>query len=637
MQSLNVTITVSGSPAPTGAVVLSGGGFSSAPAALNNGSAILTIPAGSLALGNDTLTASYTPDNGSSSMYSTASGASQQVAVAKITPTVTVTPSSTSITTLQSLNVTIAVSGSPAPTGSVTLIGGGYTSAGTILSNGNASITIPAGSLAAGNDTLTASYTPDSASSTEYSTAAGTSPQVAVAMITPTVTVTPSSSGITTAQSLTVTITLAGSGNATPTGSVTLTSGSYISVATALSSGRASINIPAGSLTVGNDTLTASYTPDNGSSSTYNSATGTSPQVTVAKIMPVVTVTPASSSITTAQSLTVAITVGGGSGNATPTGSVTLTSGTYTSAATALSSGSASINIPAGSLTVGNDTLTASYTPDNVSSPIYNSATGPAQVTVSIPPNLVPTISSMSPAYTSAGGTAFTLTISGTGFVSGSTAYWGTTALTTQSTSATQLTATVTAGMIASAGQTAITVQSPAPGGGTSNAMQFEVDTAGTGTSTAPVFTQAAVSVAGGSAANYPVTLPSSTSNVSVTCVNLPVGATCSYSSSSGAVTISTSSTTPKGTYQVTVVFTETLAGAASSFVMLPVLLLPLLFFRRKMSGRGIWFASCLGLAFLAGTFVAVGCGGAGGSTPVTPPSPTHEVSSSGAVTLTVQ
>jgi hypothetical protein len=50
--------------------------------------------------------------------------------------------------------------------------------------------------------------------------------------------------------------------------------GSYASAATTLSSGGATINIPAGSLATGTDTLTVSYTPDSGSSSTYNSATG---------------------------------------------------------------------------------------------------------------------------------------------------------------------------------------------------------------------------------------------------------------------------------------------------------------------------------------------------------------------------
>jgi hypothetical protein len=101
-----------------------------------------------------------------------------------------------------------------------------------------------------------------------------------------------------------------------------------------------------------------------------------------AKITPTVTATPGASSITSTQALAVTVAVSGGSGNPTPTGSVTLTSGSYTSAAATLASGDATFNVPSGSLAVGSDTLTASYTPDSASSSTYNSATGNAGVTV---------------------------------------------------------------------------------------------------------------------------------------------------------------------------------------------------------------------------------------------------------------
>jgi hypothetical protein len=202
----------------------------------------------------------------------------------KTTPSVTLTLSATGITTAQSLTVTISVSGSPQPTGSVTLTSGSYTSAAATLSNGSASINIAAGALAAGNDTLTASYTPDASSSSIYNSASGAASVTVTAptLITPTVTVTPSSSSITLTQALTVTVAVSGGmGNPTPTGSVTLSSGSYTSAAVTLSSGGAKINVPAGSLATGNNTLMAGYTPDANSSSTYNGASGTA-SVTVA-------------------------------------------------------------------------------------------------------------------------------------------------------------------------------------------------------------------------------------------------------------------------------------------------------------------------------------------------------------------
>jgi hypothetical protein len=191
-------------------------------------------------------------------------------------PTVTVTPASGSVTTAQLLSVVISVSGSGGtPTGSVVLSSGSYTSSAATLTSGSATIMIPAGSLAVGSDSLTARYTPDSASSAAYNSASGSaSVSVTSNLITPTVGVTPASGSITTAQSLSVAITVSGS-TGTPTGSVVLSSGSYTSSPVTLASGSASIVIAAGSLAVGSDTLIAKYTPDVASSSTYSNASGT--------------------------------------------------------------------------------------------------------------------------------------------------------------------------------------------------------------------------------------------------------------------------------------------------------------------------------------------------------------------------
>ena len=105
-----------------------------------------------------------------------------------------------------------------------------------------------------------------------------------------------------------------------------------------------------------------------------------------AQITPSVTVTPSSSGITIAQAINVTVAVSGGAGNPIPTGSVTLSSGSYTSVATTLSSGSVTINIPAGSLVTGTDTVTATYTPDSNSASSYNSAMGTNTVTVTAAP-----------------------------------------------------------------------------------------------------------------------------------------------------------------------------------------------------------------------------------------------------------
>src|SRR5206468_1650650 len=60
-------------------------------------------------------------------------------------------------------------------------------------------------------------------------------------------------------------------------------------------------------------------------------------------------------------------------------------------------------------------------------------------------------------------------------FMSGSTVKWNTTALTTTFVSSTQLTATVPAALIATAGTASVTVVNPNPCGATSNAVSFTI------------------------------------------------------------------------------------------------------------------------------------------------------------------
>jgi sugar lactone lactonase YvrE len=262
------------------------------------------------------------------------------------------------------------------------------------------------------------------------------------------------------------------------------------------------------------------------------------------------------------------------------------------------------------------------------------SAVATAAYTINLPTNPAPVIGGIAPSFTNAGGAAFTLTVNGSGFTTGSTVYWNTPALTTTYVSATQLTAQVPAADIATGGATvAITVLTPAPGGGTSGSFQFEVDSA-SGSTTGPTFPSTTATVAAGSSASYPVTLPSDVTSASVTCLNLPTGATCSYSSTTNVLTIATSSTTPAGTYQITVVFVETVTGTAA-LILLPILLLPLVMMRRKLAPRGIWFAACLGLVLMTAAAFSIGCGGGGGGGS-TPGTQTYQVTSSGVVSLTV-
>jgi hypothetical protein len=352
------------------------------------------------------------------------------------TPTVTVTPALTSITSGQVLPVTISVSGasgSPTPTGTVTLASGTYSSAAATLSAGSATIDVPAGALlgepypynALSPDLLAANYLPDAASSSTYNFASGlASVQVLAAVVW----VTPSLSSINLSEAQSQPISLAmvvtsGPGYPTPTGTVTLTDGSYTSAAATLTGGDATITVPAGTMTTGfNINLIANYLGDDNYAAVSEPA-----MVYVNAGTLLVSVVPSATSVTQAQALTVSITVSAGSGNPTPTGTVMLfgngyysTAG-YSSASTALTNGSATITIPAGSLPVGIDSLQA-YFDDATTGSVDAIGIAPVTVTNSSGPSFTITGTAVTLKAGATTGNTSTITVTPSGGFTGSVA-----------------------------------------------------------------------------------------------------------------------------------------------------------------------------------------------------------------------
>jgi hypothetical protein len=89
--------------------------------------------------------------------------------------------------------------------------------------------------------------------------------------------------------------------------------------------------------------------------------------------------------------------------------------------------------------------------------------------------NPAPAIQNLNPSSATAGGAGFTLTVTGSGFAAGAVVQWNGSALATNVQSATQLTAPVSAALIASSGTASVTVNS---GGATSNSAQFTISAA---------------------------------------------------------------------------------------------------------------------------------------------------------------
>jgi hypothetical protein len=625
--TLTATVTPStGSTVPTGSVIFTIGSATQTVALNASGVASYT-GAAPVASGSLSLSAAY---QGSTEFAtSTSSTLSETITAIPSTTTLTISPNSTSLQAGSSYTLTATVtpsSGSTVPTGSVIFTIGSATQTVALNASGVATYTGTA-PTASGSLSLSAAYQ----GSTEFATSTSNTLSETITAIpsTTALTISPNATSLEAGSSYTLTATVTPStGSTVPTGSVIFTIGSATQTVALNASGVATYTGTAPTAS-GSLSLSAAY---QGSTEFATSTSSTlSETITAIPSTTALTISPSGGSLQAGSSYTLTATVTPSTGSTLPTGSVIFTIGSATQTVALNASGVASYT-GAAPVASGSLSLSAAYQ----GSTEFATSTS-STLTESIIANPAPSISSLSPSYVVAGGASFTLSVNGSGFINGSTIFWRNTALATQYVSSTQLTAQVPISDIASEGTTAITVQTPAPGGGTSAAFQFEVDSANSASAAAPTFTATTATISAGSTASYPVTLSSSVSGVTVSCLNLPAGASCSYSSSSGAVAIVTSSATPSGTYQVTAVFNETQTVSAS-YVLAPFFLLPLMFIRRKLFSKRAWIAACIVAVMALGVLGATGCGAGGsGSQPVQTGPTTEQVTSSAVVILTVK
>lgn len=162
-ESLQVAVSVAGqgssSPTPTGKVDLFTDGYDSAAQTLSGGSYNFTIGVARLTPGTHTLIVSYSGDT----VYGPALSSAVKVEVTRQAPTITISPTSVRVPANEPLYLIASVSAliNGSATGTLTLSGGGYTSAAQKPSSGETSFEIPANSLKVGSDVLTVSYSGD--------------------------------------------------------------------------------------------------------------------------------------------------------------------------------------------------------------------------------------------------------------------------------------------------------------------------------------------------------------------------------------------------------------------------------------------------------------------------------------------
>ena len=162
-----------------------------------------------------------------------------------------------------------------------------------------------------------------------------------------------------------------------------------------------------------------------------------------------------------------------------PNTTITLTGTNFVSTSTADFNGVglATTFVSATSLTAvipASDLTTAGMDSITVVNPTPGGGTSTPSITFTVM-NPAPTLTSINPNAVPANSSATTITLTGTGFVSTSTADFNGTAITTTFVSATQLTAVIPAADLTTIGTDPITVVNAGPGGGTSGSVTFTV------------------------------------------------------------------------------------------------------------------------------------------------------------------
>ena len=309
------------------------------------------------------------------------------------------------------------------------------------------------------------------------------------------------------------------------------------------------------------------------------------------------------------------------------TGTITLAAAALSGGRTvAMSSSNAAVQVPQ-TVTVPAGSLSATFTATTsvVGSQVLATIHADTAQTI-LTVNPVPVITRLSSANVQAGAAGFTLAITGRGFANGARVSWngsdrGSSTIWDDSS---DLRLVISAADVASAGVVDLMVTNPASAGGVaSNSFEFVIDTPSGGQGAFTISsTTATLNVKQGQSASLQVSFTGTKTGaqITATCVNLPVGASCSYSN--GSVTITTSSTTPPGSYNIVVIFTATqqLAGlrrhriVAAAWLGVSACPLGLLW----LSCRRRSLLRCLVLTvILAVLLLPASCGGGAGAPPI--------------------
>lgn len=351
-QPVTFTATVAAVPpgtgTPTGQVTFQQGNTVLAQVPVN-GSGVASFSTSTLAVGNNTITATYASD----SIFAASSGSVVQIVQNFATATtVTSTPNPSLVG--QSVTFTATVtSGSGVPVGTVTFAEGSTILASNVAVDGTGHASFSTSTLVAGSHVITATFT-GAAGWGNSSGNDSAAPQVVNKFAT-TTTVNSSPNPSVYSEPVTFTATVTSSGGI-PTGTVTFKNGST-TLGTSNLDGTSHATFTTSTLAAGSNSITATYNGD----SKFNTSTSSTFTQSVNKDATTTTVTSSLNPSHKGQSVTFTATVvASAPGTAVPTGSVTFKDGTRTLGTSTLNaSGQATFSIS--NLNKGNHSITAVY------------------------------------------------------------------------------------------------------------------------------------------------------------------------------------------------------------------------------------------------------------------------------------
>ncbi|RNL80182.1 Ig-like domain repeat protein [Nocardioides marmorisolisilvae] len=358
--SVPVSVTSAATAKPNGTVTVMNGMAAVGTGVLVNGATTVQVNTSSLVGGANSLSVVY--------------GGADNFATSAKTITLTLAKASSTTTAGNQTgtygapgSVTATVSAAVAPTGKVTFSEGSTTfGQGDVGSDGSATLSVPAVTLAPGAHTITATYggnTQLQASSTTFTFTVAKAATTVVA------------GNATAAKGSTASVPVTVSSTAgVPGGTVRVLDAGNNQIGTGtLTNGQVTVAVSTAGLAVGANTVTVSY---GGAANFATSSKTITITVTSGKKTP--TVTAANVSVVYGKTVSLAITVTGVAGSPTPTGQVQVKYGTQLLGSGTLFGGHVRVTLAAKSLPPGGRALSLVYGGNTV----YDPATGTATVTV---------------------------------------------------------------------------------------------------------------------------------------------------------------------------------------------------------------------------------------------------------------